>query len=134
MREPEQVARPVPEPKRGSLESLLLVGPTVDERKLDRLAFEAGHDYDFRSATFVRQLREHRKMLRHYLTAHAMAAQTGTGELPAATPALLAREASVSRGECRCEACNDARALLGDPAPQTVAESSKSGVEAEVYG
>ena len=77
LRELEQVVRPVPELKRGSLGSLFLVGPTVDERKLDRLAFEAGHDYDFRSAALVRQLREHRTMLRRYLTAHAMAAQAG---------------------------------------------------------
>ena len=87
----------------------------MDERELDRLAFEAGHDYDFRSAALVRQLREHRTMLRRYLTAHAMAAQAVTGQLPAATQALL-------------EASNDARALLGEPAPKTVAESSKSGV------
>ena len=87
----------------------------MDERELDRLAFEAGHDYDFRSAAFVRQLREHRTMLRRYLTAHAMAAQAGIGQLPAASRALL-------------EAYNDAWALLGEPALKTVAESSKSGV------
>ena len=121
LRELEQVARPIPEPKRGSLGSLFLVGPTVDERELDRLAFEAGHYYDFRSAALVRQLREHRTMLRRYLTAHAMAAQAGSGQLPAATQALL-------------EAYIDARALLGEPAPKTVAESSKSGVTVSRLG
>ena len=115
LRELEQVARPVLELKRSSWGSLLLVGATVDERELDRLAFEAGHDYDFRTAALVRQLREHRTMLRRYLPAHAMAVQAGTGQLPAATQVLL-------------EAYNDARALLGEPAPRTVAESSKSRV------
>ena len=87
----------------------------MDERELDRLAFEAGHDYDFRSAALVGQLREHRMVLRRYLSAHAMAGQAGTGQFPAATQALL-------------EAYNDARALLGEPAPKTVVESSESGV------
>lgn len=92
-----------------------LGGTYVDERELDRFAFEAGHSYDFRVGALVRQLREHRTMLRRYVTAHAAAAQAGTGQLPAATQALL-------------EAYNDARALLGEPAPKTVAESSKRWV------
>ena len=92
-----------------------LGGTYVDERELDRFAFEAGHYYDFRVAALVRQLREHRTMLRRYVTAHSAAAQAGTGQLPAANQALL-------------EAYNDARALLGEPAPKTVAESSKSWV------
>jgi hypothetical protein len=79
----------------------------VDERELDRLAFEAVHDYDFRLAALVRQLREHRTMLRRYLTAQALAAQTGPGELPAATQVLL-------------EAYNDAWTLLGEPAAKIV--------------
>jgi hypothetical protein len=87
----------------------------VDERELDRFAFEAGHYYDFRLAALVRQLREHRTMLRRYVTAHAAAAQAGTRQLPAATQALL-------------DAYNDARALLSEPSPKTVAESSKSWV------
>ena len=86
----------------------------MDERELDRFAFEAGHYYDFRLAALVRQLREHRTMLRRYVTAHAAAAQAGT-RLPAATQALV-------------EAYNDARALLGEPATKIVAESSKSWV------
>lgn len=86
----------------------------MDERELDRFAFEAGRDYDFRLSALVRQLREHRTMLRRYVTAHAAAAQAGT-RLPMATQALF-------------EAYNDARALLGEPAPKTVAESSKSWV------
>lgn len=90
-------------------------GTYVDERELDRFAFEAGHSYDFRVAALVRQLREHRMMLRRYVAAHSAAAQAGTGQLPAATQALL-------------EVYNDARALLGEPAPKTVAESSKSWV------
>jgi hypothetical protein len=93
----------------------LLGGAYVDEKELDRFAFEAGHYYDFRSAALVRQLREHRTMLRRYVTAHAAAAQAGTRQLPAATQALL-------------EAYNDARALLGEPSPKTVAESAKSWV------
>jgi len=92
-----------------------LGGTYVDERELDRFAFEAGHYYDFRVAALVRQLREHRTMLRRYVTAHSAAAQAGTGQLPAATQALL-------------EAYNDARALLGEPAPKTVTESSKRWV------
>ena len=92
----------------------MLGGTYVDERELDRLTFEAGHHYDFRLAALVRQLREHRATLRRYVTAHAAAAQAGT-RLPTATQALL-------------EAYNDARALLGEPSPRTVAESSKSGV------
>jgi hypothetical protein len=87
----------------------------VDERELDRFAFEAGHYYDFRVAALVRQLREHRTMLRRYVTAHSAVAQAGTGQLPAATQALL-------------EAYNDARALLGETPTETVAESSKSWV------
>lgn len=86
----------------------------VDERELDRFAFEAGHSYDFRLAALVRQLREHRTMLRRYVTAHAAAAQEGT-RLPAVTQALL-------------EAYNDARALLGEPSQKTLAESGQSGV------
>jgi hypothetical protein len=86
----------------------------VDERELDRFAFEAGHNYDFRLAALVRQLREHRTMLRRYVTAHAAAAKAGTS-LPAASQALV-------------EAYNDARALLGEPSPKTLAESSQSGV------
>lgn len=85
----------------------------MDERELDRFAFEAGHHYDFRLAALVRQLREHRTMLRRYVTAHAAAAQAGT-RLPAATQALL-------------EAYCDARALLGEPYPKTLAKSSQSG-------
>jgi hypothetical protein len=87
----------------------------VDERELDRFAFEAGHYYDFRVAALVRQLREHRTMLRRYVTAHAAAAQAGTGQFAAATQTLL-------------EVYNDALALLGEPAPKTVAEPSKSWV------
>jgi len=92
-----------------------LGGIYVDERELDRFAFEAGHHYDFRVAALVRQLREHRTMLRRYVTAHAAASQAGTRQLPAATQDLL-------------EVHNDARALLGEPRPKTVAESSKSWV------
>ena len=99
----------------GSLGSLFLGGAYMDERELDRFAFEAGHYYDFRSAALVRQLREHRTMLRRYVTAHAAAAQAGTRQLPAATQALL-------------EVYNDARALLGEPSPKTVAESAKTWV------
>jgi hypothetical protein len=91
-----------------------LLGRTyVDETELDRLAFEAGHHYDFRLAALVRQLREYRATLRRYVTAHAAAAQAGT-RLPAATQALLG-------------AYNDARALLGEPSPHTLAESSQNG-------
>ena len=93
---------------------VFLGGAYVDERELDRFAFEAGRYYDFRLAALVRQLREHRTMLRRYVTAHAAAARAGS-RLPAATQALL-------------EAYNDARALLGEPAPKAVAESSKRGV------
>jgi hypothetical protein len=93
----------------------------VDERELNRLAFEAGHDYDFRLAAVVRQLCEHRTMLRRYLTAHAMAAQAGTDQLAESAQALL-------------EAYNDAWELLGEPAPQTIAESSKSWVTASRFG
>ena len=91
-----------------------LGGTYVDEREHDRFAFEAGHSYDFRVGALVRQLREHRTMLRRYVTAHAAAAQAGT-RLPAATQALL-------------EAYNDARVLLGEPSPKTLAESRQSGV------
>ena len=94
---------------------VFLGGAYVDERELDRFAFEAGHYYDFRVAALVRQLREHRTMLRRYVMAHSAVAQAGTGQLPAATQALL-------------EAYNDARALLGEPAPKTEAESFKSGI------
>ena len=86
----------------------------MDERELDRFAFEAGHNYDFRLAVLVRQLREHRTMLRRYVTAHAAAGQAGTRP-PAATQALR-------------EAYNDALELLGEPSPKTSAESSQSGV------
>src|SRR5712692_3738230 len=98
-----------------SLGSLFWGWAYMDERELDRFAFEAGHYYDFRLAALVRQLREHRTMLRRYVTAHAAAAQAGTRQLPAATQALL-------------EAYNDARALLGEPSPKTVAESAKRWV------
>jgi hypothetical protein len=91
-----------------------LSGAYMDERELDRFAFEAGHNYDFRLAALVRQLREHRTMLRRYVTAHAAAGQAGT-RLPAAAQALR-------------EAYNDARALLGEPSPKTLAEASQSGV------
>jgi hypothetical protein len=103
------------EPETGFVGVTFFCGAYVDERELDRFAFEAGHDYAFRLAALARQLREHRTMLRRYVTAHAAAAQAGTGQLPAATQALL-------------EAYNDARALLGEPSPKTVAESSKSWV------
>jgi hypothetical protein len=99
----------------GSWGVTFLGGAYVDQRELDRFAFEAGHDYDFRLAALVRQLREHRTMLMRYVTAHAAAAQAGIRQLPAATQALL-------------EAYNDARELLGEPSPKTVAESSKRGV------
>jgi hypothetical protein len=112
---PEQVGRAVLEPERGVRGGSLFGEAYVDERELDRFAFDAGHDYDFRLAALVRQLREHRAMLRRCVTAHAAAAQAGTRQLPAATQALL-------------EAYNDARALRGEPAPKTVAESSKSWV------
>ena len=91
-----------------------LGGAYVDERELDRFAFEAGHYYDFRLAALVRQLREHRTILRRYVTAHAAVARAGT-RLPAANQALL-------------EAYNDALALLGEPSPKTSAVSSQSGV------
>ncbi len=96
-------------------------GAHVDERELDRFAFEAGHDYDFRLAALVRQLREHRTMLRRYVMAHTAAAQAGIRQLPAATQALL-------------DAYNDARALLSEPSPKTVAESPKSGVSPHAIG
>ena len=89
-------------------------GAHMDERELDRFAFEAVHYYDFRLAALVRQLREHRTILRRYVTAHAAAAQAGS-RLPAVTQALL-------------EAYNDARALLGEPSPKTSAEPSQRGV------
>ena len=73
----------------------------MDERELDRLAFEAGRSYDFRLAALVRDLRGHRSMLRRYVTAHRDATQARTDQLPAATHALL-------------EAYNDAWELLGD--------------------
>jgi transposase-like protein len=87
----------------------------VDERELDRLAFEAGRSYDFRTDALVRHLRGHRSMLRRYLTAHLNATQARTDQLPAATHALL-------------EAYNDAWELLGEPAPKTMAESPDSSV------
>lgn len=99
----------------GLVEVTFFGGAHMDERELDRFAFEAGHDYDFRLAALVRQLREHRTMLRRYVMAHAAAAQAGIRQLPAATQALL-------------DAYNDARALLSEPSPKTVAESPKSGV------
>jgi hypothetical protein len=73
----------------------------LDERELDRLEFEAGRSYDFRSAALVRDLRGHRSMLRRYITAHFNATQARTDQVPAATHALL-------------EASNDAWELLGD--------------------
>lgn len=73
----------------------------MDERELDRLAFEAGRSYDFRLSALVRDLRGHRSMLRRYVTAHLEAAQARTDQLPAATRALL-------------EAYNDAWELLGN--------------------
>ena len=73
----------------------------MDERELDRLAFEAGRSYDFRLSALVRDLRRHRSMLRRYVTAHLEAAQARTDQLPAATHALL-------------EAYNDAWELLGN--------------------
>ena len=87
----------------------------MDERELDRLAFEAGRSYDFRLAALVRDLRGHRSMLRRYVTAHRDATQARTDQLPAATHALL-------------EAYNDAWELLGEPAPKTMAESPDSSV------
>jgi hypothetical protein len=111
---PETGLRPVPEPETGVRGDDSLGGAYMDEGELDRFAFEAGRYYDFRLAALVRQLREHRTMLRRYVTAHAAAAQAGS-RLPAATQALL-------------EVDNDARALLGEPAPKTMAESSKRAV------
>jgi hypothetical protein len=73
----------------------------LDERQLDLLALEAGRSYDFRSAALVRELRDHRSMLRRYVTAHLNATQARTDQLPAATHALL-------------EAYNDAWELLGN--------------------
>ena len=87
----------------------------MDERELDRLAFEAGRSYDFRSAALVRHLRGHRSMLRRYVTAHLNATQARTDQFPAATHALL-------------EAYNDAWELLGEPAPKSVAESPDSAL------
>jgi hypothetical protein len=84
----------------------LLGGTDVDERELDRIVFEAGHDYNFRLAALVRQYREHRTMLRRYLAAQVTAAQAGTDQVPAAIQALL-------------EAYKDAWELLGEPAPKT---------------
>jgi len=80
----------------------------MDERELDRLELEAGRDYNFRLAELVQQLREHRRMLRRYLTAYATAAKAGPDQLAAATQALL-------------EAYNDAWALLGETAPNAAA-------------
>ncbi len=92
-----------------------LGGKAVDERELDRLAFEAGRSYDFRTAALVRHLRGHRSMLRRYLTTHISATQARTDQFPAATHALL-------------EAYNDAWELLGEPAPKTMADSPDSSV------
>jgi hypothetical protein len=93
----------------------------MDEEELERLEFEAGHDYNFRLAGLVHQLREHRLMLRRYLIAHAMAAQAGPDQLPAAIKALL-------------EAYHDAWELLDEPAPTSVSQSSKSWVTASHFG
>jgi len=92
-----------------------LGGAYVDERELERFAFEAAHDYNFRLAALVRLLREHRNLLRRFVTAHAAAAQAGTRQLPAATQTLL-------------QVYNDARALLGESSQKTVAESFKNRV------
>ena len=81
----------------------------MDERDLDRLAFEAARSYDFRLAMLVRHIRSHRSLLRRYVTAHLDATQATTDQLPAATHALR-------------EAFNEAWDLLGEPAPKRVAE------------
>ena len=88
-------------PFAGFVRVAYLGGYALDERELDRLAFEAGRSYDFRSAALVRDLRGHRAMLRRYVTAHLNATQARTDQLPAATDALL-------------EAYNDAWELLGN--------------------
>lgn len=92
-----------------------LGGKAVDESRLDRLAFEAGRSYDFRMAALVRDLRDHRSMLRRYVTAHLNATQARTDQLPAATHALL-------------DVYKDAWELLGEPAPKTLAEFPDSSV------
>ena len=89
----------------------------MDERELDRIGLEAEHDHDFRLAALVRQLREHRAMLRRYLIAHAVAARARPGQRQAATQTLI-------------EAYNDAWQLLGKPAPRAIAESSQTAVTA----
>ena len=87
----------------------------MNERELDRLAFEAGRSYDFRLDALVQDLRSHRSMLRRYLTAQLNATRARTDQLSAATQALL-------------DAYNDAWELLGEPAPKTVAESAGNSV------
>ena len=99
----------------GSFRVTYLGGKAVDERELDRLAFEAGRCYDYRTAALVRHLRGHRSMLRRYLTTHLDAIQARTDQLPAATHALVG-------------AYNDAWELLGEPAPNPMPESPDSSV------
>ena len=87
----------------------------MNERELDRLAFEAGRSYDFRLDALVQDLRCHRSMLRRYATAHLNATRARTDQLSAATQALL-------------DAYNDAWELLGEPAPKTMVESAGNSV------
>lgn len=91
----------------------------MDERELDRLAFEAGRSYDFRLSALVRDLRGHRSMLRRYVTAHLVAAQARTDQLPAATHALL-------------EAYNDAWELLGNRIAPRPGETLVPGADRRV--
>jgi hypothetical protein len=91
----------------------------LDERELDRLAFEAGRSYDFRSAALVRDLRGHRSMLRRYVTAHLNAIQARTDQLPAATHALL-------------EAYNDAWEVLGNRMAPRSCETLVPGTDRRV--